>query len=77
MSDLKTKITFLDAGTAFSTEEIYQMVGNRENSDLFFKKDKTLWLDGMEYKVKNIQFRVLETPEDGFNCEILIEVASI
>jgi hypothetical protein len=32
---------------------------------------------GVEYKVKNVQFNILEMPEDGFNCEALIEIVPI
>ncbi|MGV7105578.1 hypothetical protein [Flavobacterium sp. U410] len=77
MADFKTKITFLTINTVFSTKELYLLVNNKLNSNILFKKDKTLWLMGVEYKVKNVQFNILEMPEDGFNCEALIEIVPI
>ena len=77
MADLKTKITFVNGETLFTTHHVYDLVGNREDSTITFKRNKTLWLDGGEYKVTNVEFVVFEREENGVTCEALIHILAV
>ncbi|MFD2602958.1 hypothetical protein [Flavobacterium suzhouense] len=77
MADLKTKITFVNGKTLFTTNQVYDLVGNREDSTITFKRNKTLWLDGSEYKVVHVEFMVFEREENGITCEALIHILSV
>lgn len=77
MADLKTKITFVKGEILFTTSQIYDLVGNREDSTIAFKKNKTLWLEGTEYKVINVEFIVFEPDGEDINCQALIHIIPI
>nr|WP_322625357.1 hypothetical protein [uncultured Flavobacterium sp.] len=77
MADLKTKITFVNGETLFTTHQVYDLVGNREDSTITFKRNKTLWLEGTEYKVLHVEFVVFEREENGVTCEALIHILPI
>lgn len=75
---LITKVIFLNRTEATSREELYEVIGNNPDGELLFKKDKTMWFEGNEYKVKNVSFKVNnETQPEGTNCVVVIEIERI
>ena len=75
---LITKVIFLNRAEATSREELYDVIGNNTEGELLFKKDKTMWFDGDEYKVINVSFKVeSQTRAEGTNCEVVVEIERI
>lgn len=77
MADLKAKVTFVNGETMLTTKRIYDLLGNREESTITFKKNKTLWLEGAEYRVINVEFIVFEPDSNGITCQVLVHTIPI
>ena len=75
---LITKVIFLNRAEAASREELFDVIGNNPDGELMFKKDKTMWFEGNEYKVMNVSFKIdNHTQSEGTNCEVVIEIERI
>lgn len=78
MDRLTTRVTFINKASVTNREELYRVIGNNSASEIFFKKGKTMWFEGNEYKVVNISFKVEETNQQNqTNCEVIIEIDRI
>lgn len=75
---LTTRVTFINKASVATREHLYEVIGNNSTGELFFKKGKTMWFEGHEYKVLNVSFKVEDTNQQNeINCEVIIEIDRI
>lgn len=75
---LTTRVTFINKASVTTRKELYEVIGNNALGELFFKKGKTMWFEGNEYKVLNVSFKVEDSNQQNeTNCEVIIEIDRI